>query len=80
MSDGSIGLEGALIVKTPKEDRYSDAETVRRREATIQRMLATPHRPHEKLKLGRSKRVAESIKKDSTRANKKGGRRPSKRG
>jgi hypothetical protein len=32
------------------------------------------------MKLGRLKRVAESGKKDSTRANKKGGRRPSKGG
>jgi len=28
------------------KDQYSDAETVRRREAALKRMLATPHKPH----------------------------------
>jgi hypothetical protein len=27
-------------------DTYSEAETVARREATLSKMLATPHRPH----------------------------------
>jgi hypothetical protein len=61
-------------------DQYSEHETVQRREAALKRMLATPHTPHEKLKLGRSKRVAKSSNRDSTRAVKKGGRRPSKHG
>ena len=31
----------------PKEaDTYSHEETVARREATLKRMLATPHKPH----------------------------------
>jgi hypothetical protein len=29
-----------------REDSYSDAETERRAEATLRRMLATPHKPH----------------------------------
>jgi hypothetical protein len=43
-------------------------------------LLSAPPKPHSEMKLGRFKRVAESKKKDSTRANKKGGRRPSKHG
>jgi hypothetical protein len=27
-------------------DEFSEAETVRRREAALKRMLATPHKPH----------------------------------
>jgi hypothetical protein len=30
----------------PKSDTYSEAETDARREATLKRMLATPHKPH----------------------------------
>jgi hypothetical protein len=62
------------------DEKYSERETVARREAALRRMLATPHIPHEKLKLGRSKRVAKSSNQDSTRASKKGDRRPSKHG
>jgi hypothetical protein len=29
-----------------REDTYSEAETEARREAALQRMFATPHRPH----------------------------------
>jgi hypothetical protein len=29
-----------------KEDRYSEAETVQRRETALKRMLSTPHKPH----------------------------------
>jgi hypothetical protein len=28
------------------EDQYSETETVRRAEATLKRMLSTPHKPH----------------------------------
>jgi hypothetical protein len=28
---------------------YTEAETIARREATLKRMLATPHKPHKKL-------------------------------
>jgi len=31
-------------------ETYSKEETERRREAALKRMLATPHKPHEKLK------------------------------
>lgn len=31
-------------------ETYSEEETERRREAALKRMLATPHKPHEKLK------------------------------
>jgi len=34
------------------DEQYSDEETVRRREATLKRMLATPHIPHSKSKIG----------------------------
>ena len=30
----------------PSDDAYSEAETAERREATLRRMLATPHKPH----------------------------------
>jgi hypothetical protein len=33
-----------------ESDSYSKAETERRAEATLRRMLATPHKPHEPLK------------------------------
>lgn len=36
----------------PNEETYSEEETERRREAALKRMLATPHKPHEKLKKG----------------------------
>lgn len=29
-----------------KENYYSEAETIARREAALKRMLATPHQPH----------------------------------
>ncbi len=31
-------------------ETYSEEETERRREAALKRMLATPHKPHDKLK------------------------------
>jgi hypothetical protein len=34
-------------------DQYSEQETIQRREAALKRMLATPHKPHDELKLGR---------------------------
>jgi hypothetical protein len=37
-------------------ETYSEEETERRREATLKVMLATPHKPHEKLKKGEKKR------------------------
>ena len=40
------------MTKTPVEETYSEAETDARREAALKRMLATPHKPHEKLKKG----------------------------
>lgn len=33
----------------PKDENYSEEETVARREAALKRMLATPHKPHGKL-------------------------------
>jgi len=39
-------------------ENYSEKETEARREAALKRMLATPHKPHEKLKKGKpAKRV-----------------------
>jgi hypothetical protein len=40
---------------SPKDDQYSEQETVRRREAALLRMLATPHKPHSESKLGKPK-------------------------
>lgn len=37
----------------PKEDTYSEEETVARAEATLKRMLTTPHKPHKPKKSGR---------------------------
>jgi len=40
----------------PKADEdYTEAEIERRREAALQRMFATPHKPHEKQKRERGK-------------------------
>lgn len=36
-------------------ETYSEEETKRREEAALKRMLATPHKPHEKLKKGGTK-------------------------
>ena len=33
--------------KPDAKDTYSEAETEARREAALQRMFATPHKPHE---------------------------------
>jgi hypothetical protein len=34
------------MANDPKQETYSDEETVARREAALKRMLATPHKPH----------------------------------
>jgi hypothetical protein len=34
------------MVKNSDQETYSEEETVKRREAALKRMLATPHRPH----------------------------------
>jgi hypothetical protein len=48
----------------PSDERYSESETVQRREAALKRMLATPHQPHKPgtkgAKRGRPKRVSAS--------------------
>lgn len=36
----------------PEDETYSEEETKRRAEAALKRMLATPHKPYEKLKRG----------------------------
>ena len=47
------------MTKLSSDDHYSEAETARRRDATIKRMLATPPKPHSEMKVG--KRRAKSI-------------------
>jgi hypothetical protein len=39
-------------MEDPKKDQrpYNDEETALRREATLKRMLSTPHKPHKPLK------------------------------
>jgi hypothetical protein len=73
------------IMSDPKTDKcpdtYSEEKSIARAEAALKRMLSTPHRLHEEMKVGRKKQVVESSKSDSTAAKKKSGRRPSsKRG
>jgi hypothetical protein len=58
---------GALMAK-------DDLEGVKR---LMWALVKRAPKPHEAMKLGRKKRVAESKKKDSTARKKKGGRRPS---
>lgn len=41
---------------TNEDDAYSETEARARAEAALKRMLATPHKPHEKLKKGAPKR------------------------
>ena len=35
-----------------KSETYSEEETERRREAALKRLLATPHKPHDRAKKG----------------------------
>ena len=44
------------MIKRKQDDQYSGRETVRRRDAVIKRMLATPPKPHSEMKIGKSKR------------------------
>jgi hypothetical protein len=46
----------------PKDETYSDEETVARREAALKRMLNTPHRPHKDSKVGRKRESGQSAK------------------
>lgn len=39
-------------------ETYTEEETKRRREAALKRMLATPHKPHEKAKKGDKRKKA----------------------
>lgn len=41
------------MTKIPEDETYSEEETVRRREAAIQRLLKTPHKPQKDSKKGR---------------------------
>ena len=42
-------------------ETYSEEETVARREAALKRAFATPHKPHEKLKKGRTRKPAPKV-------------------
>jgi len=44
--------------KHPKEDEYSEQETVARREDALKRMLSTPPKPHSEMKLDKRKAKA----------------------
>lgn len=46
----------------PKNDTYTEIETEARREAALQVMFKTPHKPQEKLKGGRSKPAPKGAK------------------
>lgn len=56
----SNGGGGSVLgmANNPKEETYCEEETERRREAALKRMLATPHKPHEKQKKGAQARPA----------------------
>jgi hypothetical protein len=41
------------MANDPKDETYSEEETVARREAALKRMLQTPHKPHRESKKGR---------------------------
>jgi len=43
------------MTKAGDEDAYSEAETIRRREAALKKMLSTPHQPHKPVGKGRKK-------------------------
>jgi hypothetical protein len=43
------------MAKSPKDDQFSDEETTARAEAALKRMLATPHKPHSEMKIGKRK-------------------------
>jgi hypothetical protein len=40
------------MTDAPKDETYSEEETKARAEATLKRMLATPHKPHKESKAG----------------------------
>lgn len=44
-----------IMANSDPDETYSKEETERRREAALKRMLATPHKPQEKLKKANSK-------------------------
>jgi hypothetical protein len=48
------------------DDKYSETETVKRREAALKRMLSTPHKPHRPLG---KKRTKPNRKKESRHGN-----------
>jgi hypothetical protein len=49
-------------------DTYDEAETVRRSEAALKRMLATPHQPHKAhAPLGKKRKAAPKKGKESKR-------------
>jgi len=41
--------------KSDKDEHYSEAETTRRREAALKKMLSTPHQPHKPIGKGRKR-------------------------
>jgi hypothetical protein len=44
------------MVKTPNEEIFSEEETKARAAAALQRMLATPHKPHKGTRAGEKDR------------------------
>jgi len=53
--------------QTPEDpEHYSEAETIRRREAALKRMMNTPHKPHSEsapIRKGKRKKAAKKSRK-----------------
>jgi hypothetical protein len=45
------------MAKEKEDDQYSEQEIVKRRDAVIKRMLATPPKPHSEMKIGTRRRL-----------------------
>jgi hypothetical protein len=47
------------------DERYSKEETEQRREAALKRMLTTPHKPHDEMKIGKRNKPKRKLPKNT---------------